>query len=208
MSALTPYAYTKKPHVWFILISSWVHSNFTFFLNLGRGHILIDWPITNFFGTIGHSPIDAPLWTPSHKNKNKCAALWPTFSFYIHESWTLGKPYGIKLRCHWEQLENLGILMWTWWEHIGNEKKEAKKSPSSSSSSSPFDALGPHFGKSLLIGPQPTHKELAENLWCTWRAPYPVEFLLGKRPGRDWAFGPLFTPYPLFEWGSKVRKFY
>jgi hypothetical protein len=28
------------------------------------------------------------------------------FQFNIHESWTLSKPYGIKLRCYWEQIGN------------------------------------------------------------------------------------------------------
>jgi hypothetical protein len=51
----------------------------------------------------------------------------PTFSVYIHESWTLGKAYGIKLRCDCkhlgEQFENLRNLLRTWWEHIGNGAK-------------------------------------------------------------------------------------
>jgi len=34
----------------------------------------IDWPITNFFGTLGMPPIEAPLRTHL-QNKNKCAPL-------------------------------------------------------------------------------------------------------------------------------------
>jgi hypothetical protein len=56
-----------------------------------------------------------------------------TFSVYIHESWTLGKPYGIKLRCYWEclreQLGNLGNTMRTCWEHIGTRKQKQKITP-------------------------------------------------------------------------------
>jgi hypothetical protein len=58
---------------------------------------------------------------------------WLTFSVYIHESWTLGKPYGIKLRCYWkllrEEIWNLGNLKRTWWEHIGNKEGKQKKTP-------------------------------------------------------------------------------
>jgi hypothetical protein len=52
-------------------------------------------------------------------------SLSPTFLVYIHEVWTLGKTYGIKLRCCWEPFEN---LMRTW-EHIDNKKKKQKISP-------------------------------------------------------------------------------
>ncbi len=54
----------------------------------------------------------------------------PPFSICIHESWNLGKPYGIKLRCYWEslgeQLWNLGNPMGTWWEHIWEQGKKTK----------------------------------------------------------------------------------
>ncbi len=63
---------------------------------------------------------------PQLQNKNKCIHQEHTFSVYIHECSTLGKPYGIKLRCYWELLrEQLGNLKETWWEHIKN--KEGKK---------------------------------------------------------------------------------
>jgi hypothetical protein len=56
---------------------------------------------------------------PSCKIETNGALNKPTLSvFYIHESWTLGKPYGIKVRCYCEclgskQLEILGNLMGT-----------------------------------------------------------------------------------------------
>jgi hypothetical protein len=105
-----------------------------FFSFFWKGPYILIGPSPIFLEHWALFPIDAPLWTPSHKNKNKCVAtLLPTFSVYIHESWTLGKAYGIKLSCHWgenlgEQLENLGILIGTWWEHIENERKKSKKS--------------------------------------------------------------------------------
>jgi hypothetical protein len=59
-------------------------------------------------------------------------SLWPTFSVYIHESRTLGKPYGIKVRCYWglfgEQLGNLDNPVLTPWEHIGNIMGTRKES--------------------------------------------------------------------------------
>jgi hypothetical protein len=41
-------------------------------------------------------PLKAPRWTSNCKVETK------------HESWTLGKPYGINLRCYWEHIGNLG----------------------------------------------------------------------------------------------------
>jgi len=77
--------------------------------------------------------MEAPLRTPSCKIDTNVFPQQPTFSVYIHESWTLGKPYGIKLRCHWkllrEQIGNLGNLKRTWWEHIGNKEEKQKKTP-------------------------------------------------------------------------------
>jgi len=53
------------------------------------------------------------------------------FHWYL----TLGKPYGIKLRCYWErlreQLGNLGTLKGTCWEHVGNKGKRKKKKKNS-----------------------------------------------------------------------------
>jgi hypothetical protein len=44
----------------------------------------------------------------------------PPFSVCIDESWTLGKPYGIKLRCYWESLGNNFGTWGTPWEQDGN----------------------------------------------------------------------------------------
>jgi hypothetical protein len=59
------------------------------------------------------------------------------FSLYIYESSTLGKPYGLKLRCYrecrWEQFGNLKNLMGTWWKHVKNTLgtwKTSKRTPS------------------------------------------------------------------------------
>ncbi len=55
-----------------------------------------------FFGTLGIPQLEhlfAPMQAP----------LWPTFLVYIHESWTLGKAYGINLRYYWEHLGELFV---------------------------------------------------------------------------------------------------
>jgi hypothetical protein len=64
--------------------------------------------------------------------------LWPT---YIGEKGrTLGKTYGIKARCNWEHIGNLGNMLgicWepiehlegTGWEQRENEKKSSFTSP-------------------------------------------------------------------------------
>jgi len=52
----------------------------------------------------------------------------------VHESSALGKPYGIKLKCHWKCLKGttweLGKsqknMMRTCWEHIGNKEEKQK----------------------------------------------------------------------------------
>jgi hypothetical protein len=50
--------------------------------------------------------------------KMKCLPLWPN---YIGEKGrTLGKTYGIKAKCYWEHIGNLGNILKTWWEHIEN----------------------------------------------------------------------------------------
>jgi hypothetical protein len=66
---------------------------------------------------------------PQLQNKTNELPQQPTFSVYIHESWTLGKPYGIKLRCYWERIReqlgnlgtsrehNVGIKARCYWEH-------------------------------------------------------------------------------------------
>jgi hypothetical protein len=91
----------------------------------------INWPITTFFETLGTPPpIEAPLWTPSSKIEINMLSYGPPFSVSIDESWTWGKPYGIKLRCYWEslgeQLWNLGNLMGTGWEHIWEQENKQK----------------------------------------------------------------------------------
>jgi hypothetical protein len=68
---------------------------------------------------------------PSCKVEPNFLSSWHTFSVYIHESWTLGKPCGIKMRCYWEclheQLRNLRNLKGTWWEPLGTNKKQHTK---------------------------------------------------------------------------------
>jgi hypothetical protein len=41
----------------------------------------IDCPITNFFGTLGHSPIAAPLWTSNPKIETNVFPSGPPFHF-------------------------------------------------------------------------------------------------------------------------------
>ncbi len=85
--------------------------------------------------TIAHGPInmaplmEAPLWTPIAKRKQLYFPI-ACLSIFIHDSWTSGKPYGIKLRCCWkhfrEQLGNSRNLKGTWWNHVGNNRKKPK----------------------------------------------------------------------------------
>jgi hypothetical protein len=65
---------------------------------------------------------------PNCKNKNKCVSYGPPFSVYIHESWTLGKPCGIKGRwCYWELLgEPFGNFMGAHREHDWNKGRSKK----------------------------------------------------------------------------------
>jgi hypothetical protein len=54
-----------------------------------------------------------------------------TLLVYIKGSSTLGKLYGIKPRCYWEQSgeciwEQFENLMGTWWEHFENQGKKQK----------------------------------------------------------------------------------
>jgi len=84
---------------------------FLFLLNLKGGTLIGPSPL--FFETLGTPPmIEVPLRTPSSKIEINILCYGLPFSVCIDESWTLGKPYGIKLRCYWEslgeQLQNLG----------------------------------------------------------------------------------------------------
>jgi hypothetical protein len=75
-------------------------------------------------------PIEAPLWTPSSKIEINMLSYGPPFSVSIDESWTLGKPYGIKLRYYseslGEQLWNLGNPIGT---HLGTREKNKNNLP-------------------------------------------------------------------------------
>jgi hypothetical protein len=80
---------------WFVLISSWVTHTLLFF---------------SFVWRIGPSPICLEYWVLLNRSnsldpncKIETNAL-PLFSLYTWEL-NLGKPYGIKLRCYWEHLE-------------------------------------------------------------------------------------------------------
>jgi hypothetical protein len=81
--------------------------------------------------SIERSPNVGNPFGPRLQNRNKCIPKQFTFSVYIHESWTLGKPYGIKLRCYWEclreQLGNLRNLEGTQWEHVENTLEQRRK---------------------------------------------------------------------------------
>jgi hypothetical protein len=89
-----------------------------------EGAVLI-WPIMKMFFepctlTIRSSYLDLQL---------QILSLHPPFQFiHVHESWALGKAYGINLRCYWECLG--GTTWGTWWEHIGNEETKQTISPS------------------------------------------------------------------------------
>ncbi len=97
---------------------------------LSEGDILIT------FGKIRALPLpntSMSLGRLSHKiNTNVLPNRVSMFPVYKHECWTLGKQYGINLRCYWEHLgeylgtwELFGILMKTSWE----QEKKTKTSP-------------------------------------------------------------------------------
>jgi hypothetical protein len=94
----------------------WVHSQHFCFCFEGAIH-------DQFFCNIVHSPIEAPLWALVTKQKQMCS-IQLTFTVYIHQNWTLGKAYGINLRCYWERLEerlgNVGNLIKIPWEQDDN----------------------------------------------------------------------------------------
>ncbi len=85
----------------------------------------IDWSITNFFGTLGTPPIEAPLATPSRKIKIIVLPHGLPFQFiYVRvELWV--NYMGIEVTCYWErpkeQLENLRNSMGTYWERGGKK---------------------------------------------------------------------------------------
>ncbi len=82
------------------------------------------------FWTLSTPPMEATSLDPCCKIETNVFPQQLTFSVYIHESWTLGKPYGIKLRCYWkwfrEQLGSLGNLKGTHWN---KEEKTKNNSP-------------------------------------------------------------------------------
>jgi hypothetical protein len=45
-------------------------------------------------------PVETSVWIPNCKIETSVLLNDLTYSIYTHESWTLGKPYGIKLRCY------------------------------------------------------------------------------------------------------------
>jgi len=107
--------------------SSWVFSQLFF---LFKGSHKMDWCIINLFWnwTLGHSPIDAPLWTPPCTiKKQMCSPIAHLFSLCISElnfgqtiweksvvllgiswgtTWGLEEPFGNLMGTHWEQGKN------------------------------------------------------------------------------------------------------
>lgn len=90
-----------------------------------------------------------------------------------HGSWTLGKPYGIDLRCYWEPFGEttweLGSLMRTWRERIGNKAKnrnpihpslEKKRTGSLMSASWTFSLVAWSFCKQFEIWSVSTNQYL------------------------------------------------
>ncbi len=102
---------------WFILISSWVCSHFLFLVFLEGATLIGPSPIFWKYWSLPNRSTSLESWTPVHKIKTNVPSLWPTFLVYIHWSWTLSKPYGIKLSCYWECLGNLRNPLGTWLEH-------------------------------------------------------------------------------------------
>jgi hypothetical protein len=87
----------------------------------------------NFFFAM--SPFDWPdykkklkLWRLPHYRKfygkMECRPLWPNYIGVKGK--TLGKTYGIITRCYSENIGNLGNILRTYWELIGNSKKHVE----------------------------------------------------------------------------------
>ncbi len=96
------------------------------------------------FWNIGHSPIEAPLWTASCKIETNVLPMGYLFTLYTREL-TFGKPCGIKMRCYMQRFggqlgnngEPHGNTLGTWW------KQEKKEKYSSSSSFPEKKKIGP-----------------------------------------------------------------
>ncbi len=89
-----------------------------------RGHD-IDWPTTNFFWNIGHSPIEAPLWTTSSKIETNVALYSPPFQFIHTRVEPLGKTIWDKCEVLFGRV--LGNNLGTSCEHIGTYKGKNEK---------------------------------------------------------------------------------
>jgi hypothetical protein len=120
--------------VWFILISSWTINNQLidlinitfFFFFCFEGATLIS-PSSIVFETLCTPPIERLFWNSSPKIETNISYIAHLFSLYYMRR-TLGKPYGINVRCYWELLgEQLGEPLGNWCEHTGN--KDPKPPP-------------------------------------------------------------------------------
>ncbi len=111
----TKLSYISDIVMWsYYLVHGYVHI-FFFFL---KSHI--HWPINKIFGTLNTTFNGNTSLDPNCKVEiNELHINFP-FQVYIHESRTLGKSYGIKLRWYWERLREqleelqLGNMMRTW----------------------------------------------------------------------------------------------
>jgi hypothetical protein len=96
-----------------------VGSHFFCFFFFERIHI--DWPISNFLGTLLGMPLieAAPLWNPSCKIENKCAPL----QFYLFSLYTWELNFGQTIWDHKTQVPLgtcSGMHLGTVWELNGN----------------------------------------------------------------------------------------
>jgi hypothetical protein len=106
--------------VWLILISSGCLTSPTFFFFF-----------CNKIFWLAHCKKKLKLWRPPQNRrfywKLEYLPLWPTYT--SEKGRTLGKTYGIKARCYWEHIGNLGNifenLKGKCWEQKENEKKSS-----------------------------------------------------------------------------------
>jgi hypothetical protein len=96
--------------------------------------------------------------------KMECLPLWPS---YIGEKGrTLGKTYGIRVRCYWEHLwgTHWELERGTCWEQRKKEKKNPP-SPTQNSKEKKIKALRVHTGPSHWLHENVISKTVGHHFW-------------------------------------------
>jgi hypothetical protein len=115
-----------------------------------KGHVHSPQVIANFFGSIVHFSIEAPLWTPVTKWIQICLPLPYLFSLHTWElnfGQTIWDKIEVRLWTTWELEEPCENMMRTHWE-------QGKKQEITPPTPPPKENIGPHHEHmlSLLIG--------------------------------------------------------